>query len=56
MATLLARLALLEEQRGNRTAALEYENEALDWSRRLGMVEEEAQMEAIYARLSRTDH
>ena len=52
MATLLVRLALLEEQRGNRTAALEYANEALDWSRRLGMVEEQALMEALHTRLS----
>jgi tetratricopeptide (TPR) repeat protein len=52
MATLLGRLALLEEQRGNLAAALEYANEALDWSRRLGMVEEQALMEALHTRLS----
>lgn len=52
MATLLARLALLEEQRGNRNSALEYANEALNWSRRLGMVDEQALIEDLYTRLT----
>ena len=52
MATLLTRLAALEELLGNRAAALEYATEALDWSRRLGMVQEQAQVEALHTHLS----
>jgi LuxR family glucitol operon transcriptional activator len=51
MTTLLVRLAALEEQRGNLPAALEYAREALEWSRKLGMVQEHAQAEAIVGRL-----
>jgi tetratricopeptide (TPR) repeat protein len=51
MTTLLTRIALLEEQRGNLIAAKEYANEALYWSRRLGMVEEQSQVEALETRL-----
>jgi hypothetical protein len=51
--TLLVRLAALEEQRGNHAAALEYAREALEWSRKLGMVQERAQAEAIVGRLRR---
>ena len=47
------RLASLEEQRGNRAVALDYAHEALEWSRRLGMVQEQAQAEAIVGRLNR---
>jgi len=53
MATLLARLALLEEQRGKRAASKQYAIEALDWSRRLGMVKEQMQMENLFTRLSK---
>jgi hypothetical protein len=42
----------IEEQCGNRRQALGYAREALEWSRRLGMVKEQAQAEAICARLS----
>ena len=52
MTTLVTRLALLEEQRGNDTDSLEYAAEALNWSRRLGMVEEQALMEELIIRLS----
>lgn len=52
MATILARLALLEEQRGNRLAALQYATEAFDWSRRLGMLEEQTLIEDLCTRLS----
>jgi LuxR family glucitol operon transcriptional activator len=51
LTTLLVRLASLEEQRGNSTEALEYAHEALEWSRKLGMVQERAQSEALLARL-----
>jgi hypothetical protein len=51
VATLLVRFGALEEQRGNRAAALEYAREALEWSRKLGMVQEQAQAEAILGRL-----
>jgi LuxR family glucitol operon transcriptional activator len=50
---LLVRLATLEEQRGNREAALKYADEALDWSQKLGMVREQALAEAVSARLSK---
>lgn len=52
MATLLVRLAALEEQRGNYAASLQYAREALGWSRRLGMVQEQAQAEALLQRLA----
>src|SRR6266700_29273 len=52
MATLLVRLAALEEQRGNHEAALGYAGEAFDWSRGLGLVQEQAQVEALYVRLA----
>lgn len=55
LATTLVRLAALEEQRGNGSSALTYATEALDWSRRLGLVLELAQAEAICARLSKAD-
>jgi tetratricopeptide (TPR) repeat protein len=51
MTTLLVRLASLEEQRGNPTAALDYAREALEWSRKLGTVHEQAQAQAIMGRL-----
>jgi tetratricopeptide (TPR) repeat protein len=51
MTNLLVRLAALEEQRGNHIAALDYAREALEWSRRLGIVWEQAQAEAIVGRL-----
>jgi tetratricopeptide (TPR) repeat protein len=53
MTTVLTRLALLEEQRGNRSTALQYATEALDWSRRLGMVREQVLMEDLCTRLSK---
>ncbi len=52
MATLLVRLAALEEQRGNHAASLQYAREALDWSRRLGLVQEQEQAEALLQRLT----
>jgi tetratricopeptide (TPR) repeat protein len=52
MTTLLTRLAQLEEQRGSHTTALAYANEALHWTRRLGMVEEQTLMEELHVRLS----
>lgn len=55
MTTLLTRLASLEEQRGNHEAALKYATDALDWSRRLGMVQEQAQAEAIFHRVAKKD-
>jgi len=51
LTTLLVRLAALEEQRGDHAAALGYAREALDWSRKLGMVHERAQAEVIVGRL-----
>jgi LuxR family glucitol operon transcriptional activator len=51
LVTLLGRLAALEEQRGNHTTALDYAREALEWSRKLGMVQEQAQAHAIVGRL-----
>src|SRR5262249_52053736 len=48
---LLIQLALVEEQRGNRPAALGYAGEALEWARKLGMAREQAQAEAIVRRL-----
>ncbi len=52
MTTLVVRLAALEEQRGNPAASLQYAREALDWSCRLGLVQEQAQAEAIIQRLT----
>lgn len=52
MATLLVRLATLEERRGNHGASLQYAREALDWSRRLGLVLQQAQAEALLQRLT----
>jgi tetratricopeptide (TPR) repeat protein len=49
--TVQVRLAALEEQRGNLATALEHAREALEWSRKLGLVQERAQAEAIMARL-----
>ncbi len=46
---------MLEEQRGNHKAALKYATDALDWSRRLGMVQEQAQAEAIFQRVAKKD-
>ena len=51
LTTLLVRLAALEQQRGNPAEAIEYAREALEWSRKLGMVQERAQAEALLARL-----
>jgi LuxR family glucitol operon transcriptional activator len=51
LTTLLVRLAALEEQRGNSATAVDYAREALEWSRKLGMVQERAQAEAIVGRL-----
>jgi tetratricopeptide (TPR) repeat protein len=51
LATQLVRLAALEEQRGNSAMALDYAREALEWSRKLGMVQERVQAEAIVGRL-----
>lgn len=48
----LTRLANLEDQRGNLVATRHYADETLDWSRRLGMAQEQAQVEALYARLA----
>jgi tetratricopeptide (TPR) repeat protein len=49
--TLHVRIADLEEQRGNRAKALTHAHEALEWSKRLGMVQERVQAEAIIIRL-----
>jgi len=51
MITILARFATLEEQRGQFAAAWSYAQEALERSRRLGMAQELAQMEALCVRL-----
>jgi tetratricopeptide (TPR) repeat protein len=51
LATMLARVASLDEQLGNLPDALIHAHEALEWSKRLGMVQERAQAEAIIARL-----
>jgi hypothetical protein len=44
-------LASLEEQHGDLDESLAHAQEALDWSKRLGMLQEQAQAEAIIARL-----
>jgi len=49
--TLLVRLAVVEEQRGNHAAALGYAREALEWSDKLGMTWAQALAEAIIERL-----
>jgi LuxR family glucitol operon transcriptional activator len=49
--TLLVRAAALEEQRGQLAVALEHAREALEWSHKLGMVQEHAQAAAIIGRL-----
>jgi hypothetical protein len=51
LARLLVRFASLEEQRGHPDVALGYAQEALEWSERLGIVQEQAQARAICARL-----
>lgn len=52
--TLLVRLASLEVERGNTTAARNYACEALEWSNRLGIIQERKQAEAILAWLDAT--
>jgi LuxR family glucitol operon transcriptional activator len=49
--TVRVRLAGVEADRGNTEAALTHAHQALEWSKRLGMVQERAQAEAIIARL-----
>jgi tetratricopeptide (TPR) repeat protein len=56
MATVLIRLASLEEQRGEPATALEHAHEALEWSRRLDMAQERALAETIVARLEPLRH
>ena len=51
MTTLLVRLALLEDQRGQYSAALRYGRDALEWSSKLGLAKELAQAEALMRRL-----
>jgi LuxR family glucitol operon transcriptional activator len=51
LTTLLVRLATLEQERGNLAHAQRYAREALEWSRKLGMVQEHAQAQAIVERL-----
>ncbi len=51
MTTVLVRLAALEEQRGRQETAQTYAQEALEWVRRLDLVQERGQVEAILARL-----
>ncbi len=53
MTTLLVRLATLEEQRGDHAASLQYAREAWDWSRRLGLVQEQAQADTLLQRLTK---
>jgi len=55
LATTLVRLAALEAQRSKSASALTYATEALDWSRRLGLVQEQEQAEAICEQLSKVD-
>jgi tetratricopeptide (TPR) repeat protein len=50
--TFQLRLALLEKERGNVQAALDYAREALEWSQQLGMVKEQAQAAELCALLS----
>ncbi|MDZ4721649.1 MAG: tetratricopeptide repeat protein [Roseiflexaceae bacterium] len=51
IATLLVRLALLEEQRGNHIIAIEYAREALELTSKLELVYEQGQAETLLARL-----
>jgi tetratricopeptide (TPR) repeat protein len=49
--TLSVRLATLEAQRGNHAEALRYARDALEWSERLGLVQERAQAKALLQQL-----
>jgi tetratricopeptide (TPR) repeat protein len=51
LATLLLRIATLEEQLCNGSKALAFAHEALEWARKLGMVQEWAEAEALLVRL-----
>ena len=51
IATILVRLAMLEEQRGNYAMALRYADEASSRNQRLGMVQEQEQLAVLYSRL-----
>jgi tetratricopeptide (TPR) repeat protein len=51
LATMLIRFAALETDRGNLAIARQYAQEALEWSQRLGMVQERAQAEVLCKRL-----
>jgi LuxR family glucitol operon transcriptional activator len=51
LATILVRYAALEAQRGNTTAAHDYASESLELSRKLGMLQERAQAEALITQL-----
>jgi tetratricopeptide (TPR) repeat protein len=51
LATILVRYAALEVQRGNTTAAHDYASESLELSRKLGMIQERAQAEALITQL-----
>lgn len=55
MTTLLTRLASLEEQCGNQKRARGYAADAIEWSRRLGMVQEQAQAEAIFQQVAKKE-
>jgi tetratricopeptide (TPR) repeat protein len=52
MATLLTRIASVEVQRGHADAARDYAREALEWSRKLGMIQEQAAAEALLTKLA----
>jgi tetratricopeptide (TPR) repeat protein len=52
VATLLIRIAALEERLSNGSKALALVHEALEWIRKLGMVQEWAEADALLARLS----
>lgn len=54
VATLLTRMAMLEEQRGELKKALAYAQEALELSKRLDMVQEQSLSQQIWLRLRRT--
>ncbi|HYU76438.1 MAG TPA: tetratricopeptide repeat protein [Ktedonobacteraceae bacterium] len=49
--TVLIQLATLEEQRGNFAMALKYADEASSRNRRLGMMQEQEQLESIHSLL-----
>lgn len=51
MVTLQVRMALLEAKLGNREVAIEYAQEALTWARRMGMVQEQVQVNEILKHL-----